>query len=172
MQHDVITIVDEHDTPIGEKARAGTTHNDIYRVAALWLTDAQTGDVLITQRKFTKKHDPGKWASAVSGTVESHETYAENIAKETAEEIGLTGLAFTPGPKQFCDDGLHRYFCQWFTATVDKNAVTIVTEEDAIETYKWVSRDWLFDDVTQNPQNYVPSMTGSLTPSARIADPS
>ncbi len=86
------TIVDSNDNPIGAKHRQDKQYDDIYRVAALWLTDSITGDVLLAQRKWTKKNNPGKWAAAVSGTVEPNETYEINIVKEIEEEIGLTAM--------------------------------------------------------------------------------
>lgn len=42
---------------------------DIFRTASLWITNSN-GDILLAQRKFDKKVDPGKWAEAVVGTVE------------------------------------------------------------------------------------------------------
>src|SRR5579883_3197132 len=92
-----LAIVDEHDKLISTKAREAIQPSDIYRVAALWLTNP-AGDVLLAQRKWTKKHDPGKWGPAVAGTVNSSETYGTNIYKEAQEEIGLAGAPFARGP--------------------------------------------------------------------------
>lgn len=62
-----IIIVNENDEIIGHKARGTLEQLDIYRVSALWIKNSQ-GDILLAQRKFTKKHDPGKWGPAVAGT--------------------------------------------------------------------------------------------------------
>jgi isopentenyldiphosphate isomerase len=67
---------------------------DIYRVAALWVVkrSGNSYEVLIAQRALDKKQHPGLWGPSVAGTVESEETYRENIIKETEEEIGLCDI--------------------------------------------------------------------------------
>jgi 8-oxo-dGTP pyrophosphatase MutT (NUDIX family) len=156
-------LVDEQDKPVGSKHWRTMQYDDIYRVSALWLTDSTSGDVLLAQRKWTKKNDPGKWGAAVSGTVEVGEDYKSNIVKEIQEEIGLTGLTLSIGPKLFNDDGKHRSFCQWFFGSVDKNKVRITIQEDEVEAVKWVSKKWLLNDVKLNPQNYTPLTPKELT---------
>ncbi len=150
-------IVDEQDNPIGSKPWRDVQYADVYRVSALWLTDARTGEALIAQRKWTKKNDPGRWGPAVAGTIELNETYETNIAKEIEEEIGLTGLSLTFGPKTYTDDGQHKFFCQWFLASVDKGNIQLKLQEDEVEGVKWVSKDWLLADLAKNPRNYTPS---------------
>lgn len=149
-------VVDEQDAIIGSKHWRDKSHQDIYRVSALWLTDATSGDVLIAQRKWTKINDPGKWAEAVAGTNEESETYESNMVKEIAEEIGLTDIAITPGPKLYIDDGKHRFFCQWYIAAVDKNVTDITIQESEVEAVKWVAKDWLLQDVAEHPETYTP----------------
>jgi len=92
--------VDENDNPIGSKHWRIMQYDNIYRVSALWLTDRTIGEILLAQRKWTKKNDPGKWGAVVYGTIEVGETYDSNIIKEIEEEIGLTGLKLQKGPKQ------------------------------------------------------------------------
>ena len=70
-----IPIVNEQDEIIGHKEKKDRNPKDIMRITALWLTDLE-GNMLLAQRSFNKKHDPGLWASAVAGTVEEGETYA------------------------------------------------------------------------------------------------
>jgi isopentenyldiphosphate isomerase len=80
-----IPIVDAQDNVIAHKNRASIGYaNDIFRTASLWITNSN-GDVLLAQRKLDKKVDPGKWAEAVSGTVENDNTY-ETIIREAEEE--------------------------------------------------------------------------------------
>jgi isopentenyldiphosphate isomerase len=159
---DKVVVVDENDTPIGIKLFEDTEYEDIYRVSALWLTDVATGDILLAQRKWTKRHDPGKWTCAVAGTIEEGDTYDSNIVKEIGEEIGLTGLSLTTGPKQFVDDGAHKFFCQWFYASVDKNTTQLTLEEDAVEQVQWLQPAWLLTDVTHHPEKYPPTIVDSL----------
>lgn len=154
--------VDENDNPIGLKHWSEMKYEDIYRVSALWLTDVETQDVLLAQRKWTKKNDPGKWGTAVAGTVEVDETYKSNIVKEIEEEIGLTGLKLALGPRTYTDDGSHRFFCQWFLASIDKTAADIRVQEEEVEGVKWVTISWLLADLRQNPESYTPSTSKDL----------
>ena len=155
-------IVDEHDTPIGLKHYTEVEYQDYYRVTALWLTDKKTGDVLLQQRKWTKHNDPGKWQCAVSGTVEEGETYEENIVLEIEEEIGLHSLELTEGPKEYIEDSKHKFFCQWFLASVDKDTTKITIQESELEAAKWIGKDELIADVTKNPDKYAPSMMAGM----------
>jgi len=157
-----VVIVDENDTPIGVKLYEDMKYDDIYRVTALWLTDTLTGDALLAQRKWTKRNDPGKWACAVGGTIEEGDTYDDNIVKEIEEEIGLTGLSLTRGPKQFVDNEAHKFFCQWFIASVDKNKVELTLEEDEVAQVKWLPPEELITDVEAHPEKYTPNTKESL----------
>jgi isopentenyl-diphosphate Delta-isomerase len=116
----------------------------------------------MTQCKWTKHNDPGKWMAAVSGTIEEGEDYDENIAHEAEEEIGLTDLKFRKGFKEFIDDGKHKFFAQWYFAEVDKDRVTIKIQEEEVEGYKWVPREELVKEVDSNPDKFVPSLKNSL----------
>jgi 8-oxo-dGTP pyrophosphatase MutT (NUDIX family) len=126
------------------------------------LTDSRTGEILLAQRKWTKKNDPGKWGAAAAGTIEVGETYESNIVKEIEEEIGLKNLKLVEGPKTYTDDGKHRFYCQWFIASVDKDRVTIITQEAEVEAVKWVTKAWLTNDLRKHPEHYTPSTTENL----------
>lgn len=149
-------IVDENDQPIGLKPRDQLDfENDIYRVSSLWLTNSQ-GQVLIAQRSIQKKSNPGKWGPAVAGTVEEGETYESNIEKECEEEIGLTGVKLIPSHKlKTLGDEPRRYFCQYFTATVDRPAESFVLQTEEVEAVKWADLNELKADIDKNPDNYV-----------------
>lgn len=157
-----IVIVDERDKPIGSKSREMILQDDIYRVSSLWLTDDKTGKCLIAQRKWTKRKDPGKWGTAVSGTVAAGETYEANVRREIAEEIGINDIALRLGPKQYIDDGKHRLFCQWFLAQVNKDEVPIRFQEEEIEAIKWVDISTLVADVQAHPDRYTTLAEESL----------
>lgn len=157
-----IVIVNEADKPIGLKSYESLKYKDIYRVSSLWLTDKKTGDCLLTQRKWKKHNDPGKWMAAVSGTIEEGEEYDENIVHETDEEIGLKGVHFHIGPKEYVDDGKHRYFVQWYVAEVDKDRVSIRIQEEEVEDYTWMTTEHLLKEVQEQPEKFVPSMSHAL----------
>ena len=154
-------IVDENDQIIGHKKPAEIDfQNDIYRVAALWLTNSKQ-EILLAQRKYTKNHDPGKWGPAAAGTLEEGETYESNIYKEAQEEIGLTGVKFKKGPKIRIKQP-RNYFCQWFLANADKELKDFELEEAEVETIRWSSLESLIDDLNSHPDKYVPSLPLAL----------
>jgi isopentenyldiphosphate isomerase len=157
-----IIIVDDQDRQIDLKSYEELVYEDIYEVAALWLTDEKSGDILLAQRKWNKQNDPGKWSAAAAGTVDEGETYDINMVKEIEEEIGLTDLSLTRGPKEFIDKGKHRYFVQWFLAKVDKDSTKITIQEEEVEGADWVPEDKLIFDVRTNPDKYTPNFIDSL----------
>jgi isopentenyldiphosphate isomerase len=157
-----VVIVDADDQETGLRPYDGIRYEDIYRVTALWLSDTTSGDCLITQRKWTKHNDPGKWMAAASGTVEEGEDYDQNIVQEIKEEIGLRSLELTKGPKEFIDDGEHKFFVQWYRAEVDKGDTVITLQEDEVEAYDWIAQKTLVEDVLKHPEKYVPSMQSSM----------
>lgn len=157
-----VILVDEQDEEVGCKSYKDMQYEDIYRVTGLWLTDISGEYCLITQRKWTKNNDPGKWSVAVSGTVEEGETYDENIAIEIEEEIGLKNVEFKKATKSFVDDGKHKFFKQLYTASIDKDKAKIVIQEEEVEDYEWIKVAELVKDLKSSPNKYTPSMAQGL----------
>jgi isopentenyl-diphosphate Delta-isomerase len=153
MSPDLI-IVDTQDQQIGAKSRDTLTYDDIYRVSALWVTNSN-GDVLLAQRTWGKRHDPGKWGPAAAGTVEVGETYESNVYKEAEEEIGLTGYTFAEGPKRFYED-VYRFWTQWYTVIVDKDVKEFVKQDEEVEALAWFPADKLKRELKDQPQKFVP----------------
>ena len=158
-----IIVVDENDNEIGVKERSEITHNDIYRVSGLWLTNSK-GEILLAQRSFNKHpaHSPGKWGPAVAGTVEEDETYEENIIKEIEEELGLKGLKLKKAHKKFRDNGIRRYFVQIFTSSIDRAAEEFIIQKDEVEQVKWVSKDELKSWTKNNPKDLLKTVNEIL----------
>lgn len=154
-----IIVVDENDNEIGVKERIDITHNDIYRVSGLWLTNSK-GEILLAQRSFNKHpaHSPGKWGPAVAGTVEEGETYEENIAKEIEEEIGLENLDLIKSQKNFRDTGKRKYFVQIYSANIDKPINEFKIQENEVEQVKWFTKDELREKFTNHPKDFIGSI--------------
>lgn len=154
---DRITIVDDRDEVISYKDRGTLVKDDIYRVAALWVTNPR-GDILLAQRKFTKTHDPGKWGPAVAGTVDEGETYDSNIIKETEDEIGLKNIQAGKGPKRRVSEE-YNYFCQWYTLVIDKSAEDFAIQESEVEAVRWLARAELKKELREHPENYLKGLS-------------
>src|SRR3989338_10781545 len=115
-----IVIVDKDDNIIGHKKWQDETVDNITRISALWIENSR-GQILLARRALNKKYDPGKWGPAVAGTLEKNETYYSNIIKETEEEIGLTQISPTPGPKLFVRNNDRNFFAQYYTLKLDRD---------------------------------------------------
>lgn len=148
-----IAIVDESDNVIGEKYREEVQTEDIYRVSALWITNNK-GDILLAKRALTKKHDPGKWGPAVAGTVDSGETYKDNIKKEAEEELGLTDINPILGAKERVK-GIHNYFVQRYFLTLDKDVSDFKIQKDEVAEIKWFPKKILEKELSENPEKFL-----------------
>lgn len=153
-----IPIVDATDTIIGSKDRTHINYShDIFRTASLWITNSN-GDVLLAQRKFDKKVDPGKWAEAVGGTVEGDDTYEETVIREAEEELGLANIQITKGSKQFITTPC-KYFVQWYVAVIDKDISEFAPQAEEVEQIAWIPRAQLEKELAEQPEKYIEAMS-------------
>ena len=148
-----IIIVNENDEIIGFKERGTLNQSDIYRVSALWIQNSK-GEILLTQRSFNKKNNPGQWGPAVAGTNDEGESYESNIIKEAEEEIGLKQNHFQKSFYHF-HDGEHRHFTQWFFALVDKKIEEFTIQEEEVEKIKWFTKEELLNELKKNPKTFL-----------------
>ncbi len=158
-----IIIVDENDNPIGFRERMERGDTDIARVTGLCVYNAKR-EVLIAQRVFTKRYDPGKWGPAVSGTVEEGETYESNIIKEAMEEIGLP----VDASKLVTDShrlaiGQHHYFRQMFYYQCDWPIEKFKIEEKEVAQIRWINIGELAAQVKEHPENFIASFTNTYS---------
>jgi len=158
MENPKIIIVNENDEVIGHKKREIIESSDIYRVSTLWIKNSN-GDVLLAQRKFTKKNNPGKWGPAVAGTNEEGETYKSNILKESEEEIDL--VDFEPKLKDTVrvnENNKHNFFASRFLTIVDKDISEFKIQESEVEQIKWFKEEELLEELQKNPSNFLDSI--------------
>lgn len=150
-----IPIVNEQDEIIGYKDSKNRNTVDITRITSLWLWN-EKGEVLLAQRAFSLRTQPGLWGPAVAGTVEEGETYESNIIKEAEEEIGVKNLKLNIGPK-LRRTTRHAYFVQWFTATIE-SGYPLVKQDSEVESIKWFSKEELFKAIKETPEIFLPSL--------------
>jgi isopentenyldiphosphate isomerase len=148
-----IIVVDQMNRKIGHKDRASLQAGDIYRVSALWVTNA-SGDILLAQRRLNKEHDPGKWGPAVAGTIDEGETYDANIIKEAREEIGVELTTLVRGPLVEVR-GPNHYFCQWYSASIDRPADAFVIETAEVERVLWFTPAELRRQLRDYPHRFL-----------------
>lgn len=159
----LIPIVNEEDEVIGSKERGKLDSGDIYRVAALWITNAK-GDMLLAQNAATKMKYPGKWAAAVAGTVEGDEDYDTNIVKEAKEEIGLVVSIdkLERGPKFRFKNERSNHFAQNFFYVFEGSVDDLKTDPVEVAQLKWFARDELKRMLVDSPDSFSPSALRGL----------
>lgn len=153
-----IAIVNEHDEVIGSVEREERKPEQLYRVAALWLTNAK-GEILMAQRALTKKHDPGVWGPAVAGTVEADETYESNIVKEIREEIGLSvqTAELAVGPHIRIHKPQGGYFAQYFLLSREVQAEEFAIKLDEVAQVRWFTKVELRALFAEHPEQFTPA---------------
>jgi isopentenyl-diphosphate Delta-isomerase len=157
-------IVDEEDNVIGYKERGALTKEDNYRVTALWLQNSK-GELLLAKRSLNKSSNPGMWGPSVAGTVEKDETYDDNILKEAAEEIGLTGHKFTflKKIKGKGRTGTGNIFVCIYFLRLDKTVEDFVLKKDEVAEVRWWSFDELAKEIKLHPEHFTPSTPKHIT---------
>ena len=138
----------------------------------MWVLNGE-GAVLLAQRKWNKKNDPGKWGPGASGTVEPNETYDETMIREMAEELGADGSALRKREKLFVKRGSHghTFFCQLYDIVIDWPIERFTIQTSEVETIRWFTVDeircMLADDPMQFTQNFAgafETMASTLSP--------
>ncbi len=86
---ELIDIYDENNEYLGYSLNRDEVHekNLWHRHVSSWIMNEE-GNILLQQRSFTKKKNPGKWAKT-GGHVDSGESPISAIKREVFEEIGL-----------------------------------------------------------------------------------
>src|SRR5687768_13871923 len=141
-----IPVVNEKDEIIEHKDRADVNPSvDIVRSASLWITN-RNGDILLAQRKYTKRNNPGKWSEAVGGTVEGQDDYESTMLREAEEEIGLKVDSYEIGPKQYVSSPT-KYFVQWYRTVIDEPIEAFSAQEEELEQLAWISEEQFIEEL-------------------------
>ncbi len=151
-------LVDKNDEYKGVKLRSELTQSDIIRISSVWIHDSQ-GNILLAQRGFNKKKDPGKWGPAVAGTHSEGDTYESNAIRETMEEIGvvLAEKNFLARKKFFVERPQESFFCTVFLAQVEKTAQLTVDPVE-VAAVKWFTRNELITALEDRNADFIRSV--------------
>jgi isopentenyldiphosphate isomerase len=155
--NDLVIVVDDKDNIIDHVPRRVADKQHLrYRITGIWVENPQ-GQVLIAQRGLEKSINPGLWGPAAAGTVDAGQSYLENAIQEIQEELGLLvtendleQVDHLPASKA----GQRRYM------TIYRTVISVPIEDikfgfPEVNAVKWVDKRSLFDDIKQNPQNYI-----------------
>jgi 8-oxo-dGTP pyrophosphatase MutT (NUDIX family)/intracellular septation protein A len=79
--------------------------------------------IYLQKRPITKQIQPGKWDTAVGGHVDVNESIESALARETVEEIGLTGFNAKPLGRYVWESNVERELVFSFITTDDHGIV-------------------------------------------------
>lgn len=151
-----IIVVDQYDNVIGYKPREQISSTDIYRISTLWVRNSKD-QVLLAQRKFSKRIEPGCWGPAVSGTVEKGETYYSNIMKESQEELGLESIKPIRHKKYKPSELGGNYFVQSYLLDIDLEQDEFKTQDSEVEQVRWFNKKDIKNMIKNNTEEFVAS---------------
>lgn len=86
---EILDIVDNDDNVIGQAERDDVHRFGLVCRLAYVCFYTVNREVILQKRSDTKKNDPGKLTTTVSGHVSSGQDYLEAAVRETAEEAGV-----------------------------------------------------------------------------------
>lgn len=135
---EILDVVDEQDQVIGRATR-DECHVDptkIHRTSHFTLFDRKSGKILLTQRAFSKKSDPGKMCF-LGEHVHAGETYEEAVQRGVVEELGFTPNIITPKAKNLFHFSTQTEFGQFFLVDWEGQEIKFASEE--LETVLWLS---------------------------------
>lgn len=148
-------LVDEQDQEIGRKLLDQIRGEDITRVAALWIENAD-GSVLLAKRPADKRRDPNRWATAVATMVDEKELYLTAIKNAAERELGLVGLNYEVS-KKVRVKGYNNFFCQLYYLKRDISVDQLRLDEKEVASVRWVKKTELKKMYQENPQFFVQS---------------
>ena len=155
-----IPIVDEQDNFLYYKdPKERDPRKEITRGSVLWVVNERE-KILVAKRSKNKEHFPNIWGPSVAGSLEENESYRDNLIKEAKEEIGVNLDTIILGSKiRESDD--HEYFSQYFFTKISSNTKFTLQESEVDEVH-WVSLKQLKNWYRKNPEEFLPTFSGSL----------
>jgi isopentenyl-diphosphate Delta-isomerase len=155
MSIEMVILVDENDQEIGLMEKQEAHEKALLHRAFSVLIFNQFGETLLQQRAFSKYHSAGLWTNACCSHPRAGESTIEAAKRRLNEELGFScdlHLKHSFIYKAPFDNGLtehefdHVYFGN-YQGQMQLNP-------DEVAAVKWVSIDWLKQDVLVNPAHY------------------
>ncbi len=150
-----VILVDENDNQIGlmEKMEA---HEKglLHRAFSVFLFN-KNGEMLLQQRAISKYHSGGLWTNTCCSHPRENEKTIDAAHRRLEEEMGFDceiEKAFHFTYKSALDNDLTEHELDHvFLGTYEGE---IKPNPEEVESYKYVSIEFLMKDVAENPQNY------------------
>ena len=155
MNKNLVVLVDEKNKVLGtEEKMAAHEKGLLHRAFSVFVFNSK-GELLLQKRDSGKYHCGGLWSNTVCSHPHPNERFLAGAHRRLKEEMGFD----CPLKKVDCfiynvsfENGLteHEYDCV-FKGNYDGK---IKPNPEEVEEYKWVSMDWLREDVLKNSNDY------------------
>ncbi len=157
---DIVAIVDDNDNVLQILPYQDTQPHMRRRDTATVLCNNH-GQILIAKRHAAKKSYPNRWSVTASGTVESHEDYAQNAKKELAEELGIDVQLRHVGTYQFdltLPERIIKRFTGVFYGEWNGETADLVFQTDEVSDARWIDLSTLRAQIDEQPDLFVPGL--------------
>ena len=151
--HEILEIVDEHDTVIGTAARRDIhLHGLMHRAVHVFVFDP-SGKIYVQRRSAAKDTHPLQLDSSAAGHVDPGEAYEETAVRELEEELGIR-------------EPLHEVLRIKASEETDNEHVVLFSATSAKEPKPdpaeivwggWMSPERLSQLMEQQPEDFVPA---------------
>lgn len=137
ISEEIFPVVDETGNTISMAPRS-VCHNGksmlLHPVVHLHLFNT-SGELFLQKRALDKDLLPGLWDTSVGGHMNPGESPYEALMRETAEELGITGISFRPGKNYIWTSAIERELVYTFTGT--SSEIPVVNKEEIEEGRFW-----------------------------------
>ena len=117
--NEIVTIVDEHNRPVGEAPRWRMRSQGLLHRATYIFVFSSDGEVFVHKRTATKDVYPGYDDAAAGGVVTAGESYESSAVRELEEELGLENVPLAQEFDFYHEDGRNRCWGRVYTCRHD-----------------------------------------------------
>lgn len=158
-----VVLVDENNREIGtaDKATVHTKDTPLHRGFSLFLFNSR-GELLLTQRAYSKKTFPGVWTNTCCGHPGLKEGAVGAGKRRLKEELGLMVEnieEMAPYRYRFSDENgiVENEICPILVAHVDETSEdNFAPNKEEIADWQWLPWNEFLDEIRVNPKNYSP----------------
>jgi isopentenyl-diphosphate delta-isomerase len=150
-----IALVNEHDKITGFASKQEVHEKGLlHRAFSIFIVNDQN-EFLLQKRASTKYHSPNLWTNACCSHLIANSDFEKYMHERLIDEMGFDcklEFKFSFHYRIEFENGLieneidHAYLGKW-------NGIPIINPEEAND-FRWISKEILFSDLKQNPDNY------------------
>jgi len=151
-----VKLVNDLDEEIGYKKYGTLNKEDIYRVSAVWVKNNKN-EILISRRLLSKKKEPGKWGPSVAKRVFNKEEYLIAAKKVLKDILYIKGNELAELCKIRTKTELNNFHSTWYVLKLNKRDIKF--NKDEIQEVRWISKQDLIKEYTNNSNKFVDSFS-------------